>query len=82
MANAQMQKQQVYCRIFFSFIAFIVHLESNQLLQHLRTHLFPIEKTELVIYNNAVFQLLMSAFSSEQLTKVRCQIICRLLFSI
>ena len=44
-------------------------------MHHLRVHLFPNDKTELVVNDSGKFQLLMSAFASEQLTKVRSRII-------
>ena len=44
-------------------------------MRHLRVYLFPNDKTELIINDCGKFQLLMSAFASEQLTKVRPQII-------
>ena len=47
-----------------------MYLEPNQLVHHLRTHLFPSDRTESVINDSGKFQLLMSAFASEKLTKV------------
>ena len=47
-----------------------MYLEPNQLVHHLRTHLFPCDRTESVINDSGKFQLLMSAFASEKLTKV------------
>ena len=47
-----------------------MYLEPNQLVHHLQTHLFPSDKTKLVINDSEKFQLLMSAFANEKLTKV------------
>ena len=56
--------------IIFYFIKLFHVLEPNQLVHHLRIHLFPSDETELVINDSGKFQLLMSAFASEKLTKV------------